>query len=152
MSTLVLDELYAGVVFAQTIRISKDVGITHIRPWIYKQGTIADGELTCRVKDGVTVLKEVSIDYTEINAAIPATYAHGFIRFDLDHLSLLLPDSSDSYDYTIEFEMTNHTTDMSNFIGINRSWENKIYDTITDAPNDMVEPAGIEIYEFKEKL
>ena len=48
-------------------------------------------------------------------------------------------------DYTIEFEMVNYTNDSSNFLGINRSWENKIYETITPAPNDMVDPAGIEI-------
>lgn len=152
MSTLILDELYAGVIFSQKLNINRNVGVRYVRPWIYKQGTLVDGELTCRIKDGVTLIQEVSIDYTDINSAITATYAHGFIRFDFEAVDLKLPDESTSHEYTIEFEMTNHTTDLNNFIGINRSWENSIYPTPTPAPNDTVEPAGIEIYEFKEKL
>lgn len=152
MSTLIVDELYPGVVFSQKLIITKSLGIAYIRPWIYKQGTLVDGDFVCTVKDGATIIKTATINYTDINAAITGTYAHGFIRFDMDPLSITLPDETESKEYTIEFEMINHTQDPVNFIGINRSWENKIYETTVVAPNDMVEPAGIEIYEIKENL
>jgi len=152
MSTLIMDELFAGVVFSQTLTINRDVGIAHIRPWIYKEGTLVDGDFVCRVKDGVTLIKEVTINFATINEAIPEAFAHGFIRFDMEQLTLLLEDKEVEKEYQIEFEMINHVTDISNFIAINRSWENKVYDVDTPAPNDMVEPGGIEIYEFKENL
>ena len=152
MSTLILDELYPGVVFEQTIRISKDTSVAHIRPWVYRQGTLVDGVFTCRIKNGSTLLKEVTIDYTEINAATSEDYSHGFMRFDTENLPLLVPDEAEYQDYIIEFEMVGHTLSGVNFVGICRSWDNKVYDTITPAANDMIEPAGIEIYEFKEKL
>lgn len=152
MSTLVMDELFNGVIFSQDLVIKRDIGIKYIRPWIYKEGTLVDGDFTCRVKDGSTLIKEVAISYADINFNITSTYAHGFIKFDFDPLVLLLGDEVSEKTFTIEFEMVNHTTNISNFIAINRSWENKIYDTTVVAPNDMVEPAGIEIYEFKEKL
>jgi hypothetical protein len=152
MSTLLIDELFSGVVFSQDLVVKRDIGVKYIRPWIYKQGIIGDGQLACRVFDNGVLLKEVFIDHTTINENITATYAHGFIRFDMEPLVLLLPDRVTEKTFTIEFEMVNHTTDVSNFIAINRSWENKIYDTAVVAPNDAVEPAGIEIYEIKEKL
>jgi len=46
MSTLILDELYAGVIFSQKLNINRNVGVRYVRPWIYKQGTLVDGELT----------------------------------------------------------------------------------------------------------
>lgn len=152
MSVLYMDELFSNVVFAQTLNIKKDVSIAYIRPWIYKEGTLVDGEFTCRVKDGTTIIKEVSIDYSAINEQIPQTYAHGFIRFDMEQLTLLLPEGQQEKQWIIEFEMVNHTSNPAAFIAINRSWENKIYETTVNAPNDSVEPGGIEIYEFKEKL
>jgi len=152
MSTLILDELYPGVVFSQQLNIKRSLGIAHIRPWIYKQGTLVDGDMVCRVLDGATVVKEVSINFADINTGIPAPHAHGFLRFDMNPLNLILPDEVSERTYTIEFEMINHTRDAQNFIAINRSWENKIYELTTVAPNDMVEPAGIEIYELKENL
>lgn len=147
-----MDELYPGVIFSQDLVIKRDVGIAYIRPWIYKQGTLVDGDFVCRVKDGATLVKEVSINYADINSNITAPYSHGFIRFDMSQLTLLLADYENEHTFTIEFEMTNSTLDTTNFIAINRSWENKIYNTTVAAPNDMVEPAGIEIYEYKENL
>ena len=152
MSTLVVDELFPGVVFSQSITIERDLGIAYIRPWIYKEGTLVDGDLVCRVLDGATLIKEVSINFATINENITPDFAHGFIRFDMSQITLLLADKESEHEFIIEFEMTNHTKDINNFIGINRSWENKIYDTESVAPNDMVEPGGIEIYEFKENL
>jgi hypothetical protein len=40
MSTLIIDELFNGVIFSQDIRISKSVNLEWIRPWIYKQGDL----------------------------------------------------------------------------------------------------------------
>lgn len=152
MSTLIVDELYPGVIFSQTLVIKRNLSIAHIRPRIYKQGVLLDGDFVCRVKDDDTLIKEVSINYVDINEATPEVYMNGFIRFDLDPLTLILPDNAESKEWQIEFEMINHTQDSNNLIAINRSWEDKIYETVTPAPNDMVEPGTIEVYEIKENL
>jgi len=155
MSTLLLDELYPGVTFSQDIKIFKDTNVAHIRPWVYIEGTLVNGEFQIEVKDGATTLVTKTIDYTLINAATTLQYNHGFIRFDFDPLVLRIPEGSTEKEYTFEFSMINHTKDISNYIGIVRRWELKTYDTYGDvvgneAVNDSIEPAGLEIFEYGE--
>jgi hypothetical protein len=156
MSTLIIDELYPGIVFPQPFKISKDIQVAHIRPWVILWGTLADGDLVCRVKDGTTLLQTVTLNYTDINLAKTLDYAHGFLRIDFDTLVLRVPQGSTEKEYIIEYEMINHTKDTSNFLGIVRRWEDKTYPTYGDgvvggeAPNDSVEPSGLELFEYKE--
>ena len=154
MSTLSLDELFDGVTFTQKFRIDKNLNIIHIRPWIYKEGTLADGDFRCQVYLDGTLVNEATINYTNINAAFTETYAHGFIRFDFDSLPLRLKDTELETEYELRFEMINHTTDMNNYLAIVRNWDLKIYTTYGDVVNgegvnDMIEPAGLEFYEIK---
>jgi hypothetical protein len=50
--------------------------------------------------------------------------------------------------------MDNHTLDENNFVGIVRRYEQKFYDTYGDgvedneAPNDLVEPLGFELFRW----
>ena len=156
MSTLLVDELYPGVTFAQPFKINKDTSLAHIRPWVYVHGTLQDGDFQCVVKDGATTLVTKTINYVDINAAMNNTYNHGFIRFDFDPLVLRLPQGSTEKEYTIEYSMINHIKDTGNFLGIVRRWEAKTYDTYglgvinNEAPNDSVEPSGLELFEYKE--
>ena len=148
MSTLIVDELYDGVLFSQPFKINKNTSLAHIRPWVYAQGTLVDGDFRCTVKEGSTILAMDTINFATINAGMLDTYNHGFIRFDFDSLVLRLPEGVTEKEYTIEYEMINHTTDTGNFIGIVRRYEAKTYDTYgtgviaNEAPNDMVEPSG----------
>lgn len=151
---LVLDELFDGVTFTQNFRISKSISLAHIRPWIYKEGTLQDGDFTLEVKKGAEILKTIVIPHTDINDAITATFGHGQLRFDVDALQLNHDNLNEFTEYTMSYYMDNHVTDASNFIGIVRRYELKFYDTYgtgvvnNEAPNDMVEPAGFEIYNF----
>ena len=155
MSTLIVEELYSGIEFNQPVTIDKDINVAHIRPWIYKHGTLVDGDFQVDVLDGATIIASTGFSFTDINAAITNTYAHGFLRFDFSSLILRVPEGSASKEYTFRFSMQNHTTDLNNFLGISRRWEAKVYGTYGDgvvdneAPNDMVEPAGLEIFEYK---
>ncbi len=155
MSTLVLDELFDGVTFEQEFKIERDINIAHIRPWIYVQGTIADGDLQLEVLEASTVLAVDTITAAEINAGKTESFAHGFIRFDFDVLCLRVPEGLTEGTYKIRLQMVNHTTDPSNFVGAVRNWDLKIYDTYgvsvtgNQALNDMVEPLGLEIYEYR---
>jgi len=154
MSTLLVDELYEDVVFRQPFKILRDINIAHIRAWIYKQGTLVDGDLTCEVYDGATLLATTSINYSVVNAAFSEAYAHGFVRFDFRSLSLRLPEGQTEKEYFIEYSMKNHTTDDANYIGITRRWEEKTYQTYGvgvsngEAPNDSVEPSGLELFVY----
>lgn len=155
MSTLVVDELFDGIQFNQPVTIDKNLMVGHIRPWIYKHGTLQDGDFRVQVYDGATLLTESTINYQDINAAFTENYAHGFLRFDFDALELNIPETSLSKEFTFRFEMINHTTDSGNFLGIVRRYEHKVYETYGtgvvagEAPNDFVEPAGLEIFVYK---
>lgn len=154
MSTLLVDELFPGVVFSQKFKITRDVNISAIRPWVYLHGTLQDGDFQCEVKQGVNTLLTTTITAAEINAAKTETYAHGFIAFCFDALSLRITEGNVEEEYTVEFSMINHTLDSGNFLGIVRRWEDKTYPTYGtgvisgEAPNDSVEPAGLEIFEY----
>lgn len=156
MSTLVIDEMYPGVVFSQDFKIFNDAGVKHIRPWIYVEGTLADGDLQMEVLDGATVLKTKTINFADINSAKEDTYVHGYIRFDLGNLVLRIPEGSTEKEYIVRFEMINHTKDTGNYLAMCRQWDTKVYDTYgagvvnNEPPNDMVEPVGLEIYVLKE--
>lgn len=155
MSTLLVDELYPGVVADQKFKIKRDISVAHIRPWIYKQGTIVDGELQLTILQGDTTLLVTELTTDQLNT-IPTDYAHGFVRFDFDSLILHVEDGELETEYTLRFEMVNHSLDEDNFIGLVRRWEAKTYDTYGDgvvdneAPNDSVEPYGLEIYIYEE--
>lgn len=152
--TLLVDELYPNIVFEQNFRINKTISMPHLRPWIYKQGTLQDGDLTLEIWQGADLLKTATIVYTLINAEITGTYAHGQIRFDLDPLQLNHDRKQEWTEYQIRLYMANHTKNVNNFIGTVRRYESKFYDTYgngvidNEAPNDMIEPLGFEIYNW----
>jgi hypothetical protein len=150
MSTLLVDELFDGVEFTQVVRLHNSLSIAFVRPWIYKQGTLQDGQFQLRIYDGATLLKTVNIDYTEINAAITEPYAHGYIRFNTEPIVLSVGNDVLYYDYTLKFRMINHTTDEDNYIAICRDWEKTKYPIFGTLPdNDIHDPAGYELYGFR---
>ena len=155
MSTLLVDEMFPGVEINQEIRITKDISVAHIRPWIYKHGTLVDGDFELTILQGATELLTVSINFLDINAAFTQAFAHGSLRFDFDNLILHVEEGEIETDYTLRFRMINHTLDEANFLGLVRRWEAKTYPTYGDgvvggeAPNDAVEPFGLEIFEYK---
>lgn len=155
MSTLLVDQLFNGTVFAQKIKVKRDVSVAHIRPWIFLPGILADGQFQCEVFQGATLLATSQIDYTDINAVKTETYAHGFIRFDFDSLILRLAEGESETEYIFKFSMQNHTTDTVNYLGIVREWDAKsavLYgdvDTGNQATNDSIEPCGYQIYEYR---
>jgi len=150
MSTLLIDELFAGVTFEQAIRITRDVSVAHIRPWIYKEGTLVDGDFQLEILQGATSLITKTINFATINTAIPQDFAHGFIRFDFDSLILRLGQGVTEQEYTLKFSMINHSTNLNNYIAISRRWETAVYPLFDTALNDSVKPGGLEIYEYKE--
>ncbi len=152
MSTLILDELYDGIVADQEVSLKRDHNLSHVRPWIYKHGTCTT-TLTLSVLQDGTVLAQSIITPAEINAEITEDYFHGFLRFDFDALSLRVAEGNTEEPYTFRLEGSGGTD--TNFVGIVRNWDLKIYDTygddVTDnqAVNDMIEPFGYELFEYK---
>lgn len=151
--TLLIDELYDGVVFEQNFQINRSIQLVHFRPWIIKWGT-PDGEMVLQILKDAEVLKEVRLTSTEINAAITGTYFHGQLRFDTSPLQLNHDRKNEYTEYTVKLFMDGVTTDSDNFYGAIRRYELKFYDTYgtgvidNEAPNDMVEPLGFELFEY----
>jgi hypothetical protein len=149
MSKLIIDELFDGVTFTQHVRLKRTVTVAYIRPWIYKQGTLVDGDFRLQIYDGATLLKTVDIPYTTINAAFTEDYAHGYLRFDVEPLNLNVADDEVNHVYEFRFSMVNHTTNLNNFISVCREWDDRKYPLYGTTPlNDMIEPLGYEIYNF----
>jgi len=152
--TLVVDELFDGITFPSKFRIKRSMNVAHIRPWIIKWGTPATGELVVQVYQNDELLAESVRTSEEINAEVTGTYFHGMIRFDFDSLQLNHDRESEYTEYELRVFMRGYTDDTNNFIGLNRRYELKIYDTYGEgvvngeAPNDMVEPLGYELYKW----
>lgn len=155
MSKLVVEQLFNGVVFTQPIRVSRNISVAHIRPWIFLNGKLVDGDFQCRVLQGANELVVVTIPFADINAITVEDYAHGFIRFDFDSLILNRNEGEEKTEYIFEFSMINHTSDPNNFLSIVREWDIKsglVYGDVDgngDAVNDFIEPAGYEIFEYR---
>lgn len=155
MSTLLIDELFPGITFDQNFKILRDTNVACVRPWVYLEGTLVDGDFQLEVLDGATVLATSTINYTTINTAKTETYAHGYMRFDFDSLALHIPEGASEKEFTFRFTMQNHTKDLNNYLAISRIWDIRFYSiygsgvVAGEPPNDSVEPAGIEIYEQK---
>jgi hypothetical protein len=155
VSTLIIDELYTGVIVEQPFKIKRDISIAHIRPWIYKHGLLPTGTFKVSVMQDVTELASSTIEFSTINENILGTYAHGFIRFDFDNLILYVNEKNIETEYLLKFEVINYTTDPDNFIGMCRRYNTKTYPTYgsgvvnNQAPNDFVEPFGLELFDYK---
>lgn len=151
MSTLLADQLLPGLEFVQPIKIDRRTNLPHIRVWIYKSGTLVDGDLTLEVLKGSDVLATSEISYQTINAEIAQPYAHGYIRFDFDSLELNVAEGESETDYTLKVSMKNHTKDLVNYISVVRTWEDDLYPVFDIPPNDSVKPAGIELFEARKR-
>ncbi len=149
MSTLFVDDLNPGVAFAQTMRISRPVNIASVRPWIYVNNTLQDGDLQLEVLQGTTVLATRTISHTEINAIKTEAFFHGYVRFDLDGLQLNVADGSATTDYIFRFSMINHTLDANNYLSIVREWDDLKYPRHDSTTGVLGAPGGIEIYTYR---
>ena len=153
--TLLVDELFDGITFTQKFRIDRTIQLAHFRPWIIKWGTPTDGDLVLQIYQGATMLKEVRLTATEINAELTSTYFHGQLRFDTSPLQLNHDRDAEFTEYEARLFTDGMTTDGNNFYGTIRRYEQKFYDTygtgVTggEAPNDMVEPLGFELFEWR---
>lgn len=151
--TLNVDELFPNIVAPQPFRIKKSIQVAHVRPWIIKWGA-PTGDMVLQVYQNGALLAESRLTTAEISAEITGTYAHGQLRFDFDALQLN-HDRTDEYtEYEWRLFVDGGAQDPNNFYGIIRRYELKFYDTYGtgvvagEAPNDMVEPFGFEIFEY----
>ena len=152
MSTLLVDELYDGVIAPQNFTIDRDLDICSVRVHLYKHDT-ATSDVTIRLYQDATLLKEATITANQINECVPETYAHGMFNFDLGNTALRLKEGESSTVYRWELEGQGGSE--TNFMGVIRIYENKIYETTGEqvvdgeAPNDFVEPFHFELFEIK---
>ena len=155
MSTLIVEQLFTGITFTQPIKVSRSISVAHIRPWVFLNGTLADGNFQCRVLQGANVLAVSTIPFFSVNAVKVEDYAHGFIRFDFESLILHLNEGEEKTEYIFEFSMVGYTNDPTNYLSIVREWDIKSgitygdVDLNGDAVNDQIEPAGYEIFEYR---
>lgn len=150
MSTLIVEDLFTGIVFSQPIRVRRNVSISNIRPWIYINGTLTSGDLQCRVLQGANELAVSTINYVDINTVKTETYAHGFIRFDFESLILNKADQEPYTEYILEFSMINYIDDPSNYISIVRDWDGSAATLYNNSQtNDYIDPVGYEIFEYR---
>lgn len=152
--TLLVDELFNGVVFPQKFRINRSIQLAHFRPWVIKWGNPTGGDLVAQFYQNSELLKEVRVSIDDLNTDISATYFHGQIRFDTSPLQLNHDREAEFTEYEVILFVDGATQDDNNFYGAIRRYEQKFYNTYGDgvlggeAPNDTVEPLGFELFEW----
>ena len=152
--TLLIDELFTGVVFNQPFRINKSCQSAHVRPWVYKHGNPPAGEMVLQILDSEhNILREARLGASAINLAAPLPYAHGPLRFDFPSLQLNHDRRQEFTEYTIRIFMDGYTSDSSNFYGLVRRYEQGYYPLYGDGLDETgqplkstISPLGFELY------
>ena len=149
MSTLLVDQLKAGVVFTQRIRVRRAVNLAHIRPHIIKVGS-PDGTLVCDVRLGGHTVASSTVDLSDLSHL--DTYAHGFIRFDFNNLPLSALGGLTEYE--LDFYISGHTNSDTNWLGICRDWDLTLYTRYGSvlegqAINSCIEAIGLNLHELR---
>jgi hypothetical protein len=151
--TLLIDELWPGVVFEQPFRIQKSMSLYHVRPWVYKHGNPPAGEMVLQLMSGEYILREARIGAAAINSAAPLPFAHGPLRFDMNSLQLNHDRTQEFTEFKIRIFMDGYTADANNFYGVIRRYERPFYDIYGVGFNpeeglikDTVAPLGFELY------
>ena len=149
MSILIVTDLIPNTSVSQKFKIFKTINVAAIRPYIYKNGTILDGNLMLRVLKGATVIATKLINFTEINSEIPETYAHGYIKFEFGQLPLQIDENQTEQEYTLELSMINHTLSAANYISFAKDWDDSKYSVYGTVTTSLNQPNGFEIFEYK---
>lgn len=150
--TLVVDELYPGIVFEQKFRIQESIQLAHFRPWFYKHGSPSDGEMVLQVSSEHNILREARISSEDINEQIPGTFAHGQLRFDVSPLKLNHNRKQEWTEFKVAIFMDGYTLDTSNFYGLVRRYEQEFLPVYGEFQEDgvlfnsMIAPLGFELY------
>lgn len=149
MSTLLATTLNPGTLITQNIRITRNINVAAIRPYIYKQGTLVDGQLQLRVLKGATVLETKTIGFAELNAAITSGFAHGYVKFEFNSLPLQVDPDNAYEEYTLELSMINNTPTSSIYVAACKDWDDSKYATYGVSDNSFDKPYGFEIFEYR---
>lgn len=154
MSTLLSNQLKNTVAQTQDFRVKKPVVLHAVRVYLMKHGTLVDGTLNIKIKDGSDVVATKTIPYTEFET-VGATYAQGYFSVEFNAALGGRQDGEASHEYTLELEMTGHTDSDSVFVSWLRDWENPIVDlygsnqTSGVADSDTYSANGIEFYVYR---
>jgi hypothetical protein len=149
MSTLLVDVLEPGKNIEQVIKISRNVNVAAIRPYIYKQGVLLSGTLQLDVLKGVTVLATKTISYTDLNANIDAPYSHGYVKFEFESLPLQVDPDNDTEEYILRLSMSGYTPTTTVFVGACKDWDDSKYPTYGTGDSSFEQPYGFEIFEYR---
>ena len=141
-----MSSLYTEVIDSSgietTIRLYRDTVIKHIRPHIYRESYLPNGDLQLEILEGSDVLMTKTINYVDINALGGAEWTRGFLRYDTD--IVLHHDKTQDYtEYTLRIKMINYTPNTSSSINLVTELHTpntNLYDSFSDFSR------GFEIY------
>ena len=150
MSSFVAYKLTNSESFTQSIRITRNSNIAHVRVRILKFDNQTSGQYVCKVIDSFNNVLKISevIDYTTINS-IQGTYAHGMMRFDFDSNIRLNHISTQNFtEYKIKFEKVSGTDDLQ-YISVVKPLEDYMYEMYTDNINEPKSCLDFEIFTYR---
>lgn len=145
MSTLLGEILRPGYTFPQRFRIRRPTSISHVRANFYIESPLSSGELVCRLMDGETLIKEVVIAASELDAIPGDLYKHGFVSFDFGGVHLGIKELAET-EYQVEIEYVGNA---AGTIMLLRTWDTPIYPVYNPIGGDNRLPRGLEIYEYR---
>lgn len=157
MSHLAITQIENNETITTGLRLEKTATIRAIRLGLFKYDT-PDGILTITLKDGATIIGSSSVTMASLIAAEPATYFHGWVRFDTPDSGwrVNIPKSEAYLELTLEISLTSHTNDNTNYIAlVNQPAQHAFVDpfgTITNSDGmssgqlEYFQPYKVELY------
>jgi len=138
---LIVEELLTSL--EQTVVVSERTEIESIRPYIYLHGAPA-GSLKLSIISGSTTLSSKTMTVAALisAAAITQTYAHGFVRFQLDD-TVFIPAGT----YIVKLEGVGYTFGAT-WAGWVKEYENLTNTPTTTITNDLDQPLSMQIWSY----
>ena len=154
MRFLLIDEFDDSVPITTTFRVQNNgIKLGYLRAHCYKRGVVT-GSFTVTISQNAVDLASQTITSTDINAAVNATFGHGFFTWIFDNpIQLGVDPELDEQEYEITFTSNSYVGDANNVFAVCKDFDRDLVedygDNFQESPNSQraaTAPYGIELY------
>ena len=144
MSTLLGYFFSHNEVISQKFKLTFGQMVYALRPHIFKNGELLDGNLVLELFDGAELLKTETLSYSELNEQIGNSYSHGYLTWEINTRLSGRLSNEDAHEY--ELKLTYTGSDPLKLAWI-MEYENLITTMYgSGQKNDAFKPRDLEIW------
>jgi hypothetical protein len=147
MSTLLGYFFHQNEPVSQKFKLVFGQNVYALRPHIFKNGELLDGNLVFELYDNATLLKTETFTYLELNEQIGNNYSHGFITWEVDTRLAGRINGESAHEYELRLTYTGSDP-------LKLAWVMEYENLITTMygsgqANDAFKPRDLEIWTVK---